>query len=169
MAWLPNSTPNLGLIPSPSLSSRTPSSHAICLLPLTTRQLRHFTGWPVRPAKVQYTRIVHGVTVRRSRLATPTYYYSSITLGSVFADPSHVFSHPVSRTADMLRCQVHAKTPYAQIRIPAHSKHARRRHARRRIKSGVGTRRLESYSSPIFPTGFLGSLTRVIETIRRQV
>jgi hypothetical protein len=35
-----------------------------------------------------------------------------------------------------------------------------------RARTRVRTRRLENHSSPIFPIGFLGSLTRAIETIR---
>src|SRR4029077_20509762 len=35
-----------------------------------------------------------------------------------------------------------------------------------RARTRVRTRRLENHSSPIFPIGFLGSLTRVIEAIR---
>jgi hypothetical protein len=110
-------------MPSPSLSSRTPSSHRntyVASNHAPTAPFHRFTS----PAS-QRPNTLESYTVRHSRLATPTYYYSSITLGSVFADPSHVYSHPISRTADILRCQYTPKPPtkasYAQIRTPAHA------------------------------------------------
>jgi hypothetical protein len=117
-------------MPSPSLSSRTPSSHRntyVASNHVPTAPFHRFTS----PAS-QRPNTLESYTVRHSRLATPTYYYSSITLGSVFADPSHVYSHAQpTYFAVSTRQNLLPKPPTRRFEHLPTPKHACRGHARR--------------------------------------